>query len=216
MPFSKKLKARRAKEQNAKRRRAFLEECVRTHLVPAFIEQGFRVALPRTSPEATDPKSAGSFPSWGRFIRDRGSLLDKAEIQFSTYGRAAFRINACAIPKNGMMTAGGHRTAQEIDAGGLHDHFETHARPWLRPALKALRVEPLGAWFSVWHWPFLSPAQSEYEKLALRVAALVPEIDLALREDKLGPHLRRLKFSPFPPEVLERIEKLRSQRAKET
>ena len=73
------------------------------------------------------------------------------EIQFSSHGRAAFRINACAVPKDGIMTLGGQRTAEELEAGGLHDHFETHGRPWLRPALRALGLEPLGGWFSVWH-----------------------------------------------------------------
>ena len=49
--------------------------------------------------------------------------------KFSTYKRAAFRINACPVPKEGMMTAGGHRSTEELHESGLHDHFETHARP---------------------------------------------------------------------------------------
>ena len=141
--------------------------------------------------------------------------VDLVEIQFMTYQRAAFRINACAVPKEGMMTAGGHRAPEELFAGGLHDHFETHARPWLRSALRALRVEPLGEWFSVWHWPLQSPA-ANYDKLAKRVARILPEVDFALREGKLGPHMRRLgEFKPLPDEVLERIRKLKAERATE-
>jgi hypothetical protein len=58
-----------------------------------------------------------------RFKADGG--VDLVEIQFSTYQRAAFRINACAVPKEGLPTPGGRRTADELDAGGLDDHFET-------------------------------------------------------------------------------------------
>jgi hypothetical protein len=115
------------------------------------------------------------------------------------------------VPKEGMMTAGGHRTPEELDAGGLHDHFETHARPWLRPGLRALRVEPFGEWFSAWHWPLRSPTHADCDKLTLRVAGILPEVELALREGKLGPHMRRLEFKPLPPEVIERIENLRSE-----
>jgi len=137
--------------------------------------------------------------------------VDLVEIQFKTYQRAAFRINATAALKEGMMTVGGHRTVEELHAGGLHNHFESHARPWLRPALRALRVEPMGEWFSVWHWPLRSPKAS-YDKLAKRVAGILPELELALREGKPGPHMRRLEFKPFPPDVLERIERLKAER----
>jgi hypothetical protein len=96
------------------------------------------------------------------------------------------------VPNEGILTLGGHRTVDELDAGGLHDHFETHARPWLKSVLRKVGFEPLGAWFSVWHWPCRSPAPADYDNLALWVADLVPEIDLALREGKLGPHVRRV------------------------
>lgn len=152
-PFKKKLQVRWAKERESKRRRALVEESVRTHVVPALIKLGFEPAPPRSRDEPYDRKHSGCFPTWGQFARARGSIVDKVEIQFSTYGRAAFRINATAVPKSGMITAGGHRAAEEIHASGLHDHLETHARPWLRPILKGLRVEPLGEWFSLWRWP---------------------------------------------------------------
>lgn len=128
-PFKKKLEVRRAKERESKRRRTLLEESVRTHLVPALIKLSFEPAPPRSRDEAYDRKHSGCFPTWGQFARARGSIVDKVEIQFSTYGRAAFRINATAVAESGMMTAGGHRAAEEIHASGLHDHLETHARP---------------------------------------------------------------------------------------
>jgi hypothetical protein len=125
--------------------------------------------------------------------------MDLVEVQFSSHGRTAFRINACAVPEDGMMTLGGHRTAEELDAGGLHDHFETHARPWLKATLGTIGLEPLGAWFSVCHWPHRFSTQGDYDKLALHVAGLIPEIELALREGKLGPHMRRIVIPRLKP-----------------
>jgi hypothetical protein len=126
----------------------------------------------------------------------------------------AFQINACAVPQAGMMTAWGHRGAEELFAGGLHDHFETHARPWLRPALRALGLEPLSQWFSVWHWPLRRPTKADYDKLAKRAVDILPEVELALREGKLGPHMRSTVFTPLPPEALERVERIRGAQGK--
>jgi hypothetical protein len=137
----------------------------------------------------------------------REPVVDQVEIQFSTYGRAAFRVNACALPKEGMTTPAGLRTAEECLALGVHD-LETHARPWLTPTLRALSIEPVGQWFSVWSWPLRSPLKADYDKVALRAVDILPELELALREGKLGPHMRRFGLKPLPPEVLERIRKL--------
>lgn len=201
MPFKEKLRVRRAQEREAKRRRDLLEECVRTHVVPALIERGFEPA-PRADTGPVDRKSVGSFPSWGRLIRVREPIVDQVEIQFSTYGRAAFRINACAVPKKGMMTDGGHHTAEECLAYGAHD-LEMLAWP---------RWFIFFSLFSQGLWRLRSPVQSDYEKVALRVAALLPELESALREGKLGPHMRRYEFKPLPPEILERLAKLNSER----
>jgi hypothetical protein len=172
------------------------------HILPFFIQQGF-VVTPRIPGSPVDRKSLDIFPFGGmRRARDDGGV-DLVEIQFKTYKRAAFRINATAVPKAGMMTAGGHRTAEELDAGGLHDHFEMYASP------------RLWIWFSLRFWWFRSPVLSEYEMLALRVVSFLPEIDLALREGELGPHMRRILMKALPPEVLERVERLKRERAME-
>jgi hypothetical protein len=203
---------RRVKDLEAKRGRRLLEESVQTHLLPALTKLGFEAAPVAEYGGSADREFVRGFPQWGNLIRERESIIDKVEIQFSTYERAAFRINATPVPKEGMMTAAGHQTAEEIHASGLHCHFETHARPWLRPSLRAFGLEPLGEWFSVWHWPILPPTQADYDKLALHVAGILPELELALREGKLGPHVRRLEFKPLPPEVLERIRNLKAER----
>lgn len=186
--------------------RDLLIESVREHLLPIFFEQGFVIAKRRITAKVVDREYADSFPfdELRRSKPDGG--VDLIEIQFKSRQRAAFRINATAVPRGGMMTAGGHRTVEELHGGGLHDHFETHARPWLRPLLSVIGLEPLGAWFSLWQWPLRPLKKADYEGLALRVASIVPEIELALSDNKLGPHLRRVLIRPLPPEVLERIE----------
>ncbi len=184
MSATKRLQAVKKKEH---------QEClirsVRNHLVPAFTKQGFEVA-PLLHRAPVDREFEQSFPPWGRLIRTREAGVDLVEIQLAKYRRAAFRINAGVTPRAVIMTLRGHRAVEEIAVHWLDEYFETHARPWLRPVLAAVRLEPLGAWFSV--WPCRSPSQDDYDKLAARVASLVPEVDRALREGKSSPHIRRI------------------------
>lgn len=82
----------------------------------------------------------------------------------------------------------------EIHANGPHNHFETHARPWLRPIMRAIGLEPLGEWFSLSFWRFRPPKRADYENLALGVAGIVSEVDRALRDGHLGTHIRHVVF----------------------
>jgi hypothetical protein len=184
LTFRNKLRARKAKEQKLRKHRDLLVESLRAHLLPVFIQQGFAFA-PRVHSVSADRKTAGIFPFelLQRARPDGG--VDLVEIQLMTYGRAVFRINASAVPKEGLMTLGGHRSAEELEAGGLHDHVEMYACPRWR------------IWFSLRFWSLRPPVQSHYERLALRVARFVPEIELALREGRLGPHMRRVVI-PMP------------------
>jgi len=53
-------------------------------------------------------------------------------------------------------------TAEELDAGGLHDHFEMYASPrWWK-------------WFSLRFWRFRTPVQSDYEKRANELSHPIP------------------------------------------
>jgi hypothetical protein len=96
------------------------------------------------------------------------------------------------MPTDGLMTDMGCLPAEEVAVHWLDEWFETHARPWLRPMLKALGLEPLEAWFSVSYWPCQSHTEDDYEKLVLRAASVVPELELALRGGRLGLHVRRV------------------------
>lgn len=183
MTLNDKHPARRANQHKLRKHRDLLLESVRTHILPILIQQGFAVT-PRVHRGPADRNSVDTFPfELLRRARPDGGV-DLVEIQFMTYQRAGFRINVCAVPRDGLMTLGGHRNAEELDAGGLHDHFELydHPRWWI--------------WFSLRFWRFRTPGQSSYDRLALRVAALLPEIELALREGKSGPHARKIVFPP--------------------
>jgi hypothetical protein len=181
------------KSTTAKQRREWLKNSIRAHLLPLLINQGFKVAPPLLLSPPADRVYVLSFPSWGRLIRTRESGVDLIEIQFATYQRAAFRLNAGVVPTDGLQIASrGPLPSEGIAVHWLDEWFETHARPWLRPMLKAMGLEPLGAWFSVWHWPYQSPRPEDYEKLVLRAASVMPELELALREGRLGRHVRRV------------------------
>jgi len=79
-----------------------------------------------------------------------------------------------------MMTVTGPWPAEQVCVHWLNEFFEMYASPRWR------------TWFFLWFWRFRTPAQSDYDKLARRVMDFLPEVDLALREGKLGPHMRRV------------------------
>ena len=177
--LKKKIRARRAREQKIRKHRKLLIESVRTHILPRLIEQGF-VVTPQINSEPIDREFVQAFPlGFLRRTRPDGRV-DLVEIQFTSYRGAAFRTNAGVAPKEGMMTLTGHWPAEEILVGWLNEFFEMYASPrWW-------------AWFSLRFWSFRTPVQAEYDNLALQVAGFLPEIDLALRESRLGPHMRRV------------------------
>jgi len=106
--------------------------------------------------------------------------VELVEIDFARHRRAAFRINAGVAPKDGLMTLTGHWPAQDLYVEWLNEFFVMYAYPRWR------------IWFSVWRWPGRSPSQQDYDKLALRVAGFLPELEAALREGRVGPHVRKV------------------------
>jgi hypothetical protein len=174
----------RAVDYGVEERRQWLEESVRANLVPVFVKLGFSTRMPE--------RGERDIPPWGRLSRLREcGVIDLVEVQFSSHGRAAFRINACAVPKEGLRTVGGRRVAEELEAGGLHNHFETVSRPWLRsvPVVRAF-----ADWFSVWPRPYRNRSRSDYENLVVAAGMVVPEVDMLLRGSHSGPHIRRIEF----------------------
>jgi hypothetical protein len=166
--------------KSVKGRRDRLIQSLRTHLLPALIEREFAVA-PAVAPGHSGPvdrELVQTLPL-GRLIRHREGRVDLIEIDFRTYRRGAFRIAAGVAPKEGLMTLTGHWAAKELYVGWLNEFYVMYALPRWQVS------------FFAWHWPYQSPTQGDYEKLAQRVTGFVPELELALREGKLGPHMRR-------------------------
>src|SRR5262245_33264033 len=130
MALKEKLQARRAKEHKLRKHKDLLLQSVQTHILPVFIQQGFSVT-PRVPRDPVDRKSADTFPFGLRRARPDGGV-DLIEIQFMTYQRAAFRINAGVAPKEGMMTVTGHWPAEEVCVHWLSEFFEMYASPWWR------------------------------------------------------------------------------------
>jgi hypothetical protein len=112
--------------------------------------------------------------------------VDLIEIDFRAHRRAAFRIAAGVAPKEGLMTLTGHWAAEDVHVGWLNEFYVMYASPRWQVS------------FFVWHWPYQSTSLCNYEKLAQRVAGLTPELELALREGRLGPHVRRFEIRRPP------------------
>ena len=179
MPTSDSTKQKNRVERE---RRALLVESIRSQLVPAILQMGFEVAPPRG-----DNGYLQDFPPWGRFRRRRDPVVDLLEIQFSSHGRSKFRIQAGVAPRQGVDIWVGHRSIDDLGVHELETWFETHAQGRWRPLLRALRVEPLAAWFSM-----RSSDEGAIENLLRKVQRILPEMDLALREGNLGSHIRRV------------------------
>ena len=172
--------------------RKWLIESLQRYLLPSLIQQGFNVAQLDVRRPPIDRRYVQAFPL-GRLVRARESGVDQITIQLATYDRNAFRINASIVPPKEILTT--HNRLPEVRgflAKGLSEHFEMYASPQLWAWFA-------WGWFSVRHWPFQSPVQNDYEKLALRVASYAPELELALREGKLGPHMRRMLLPYYVP-----------------
>jgi hypothetical protein len=164
--------------EKVKEPRELLIESLRTHLLPVLIEKGFECApLARRGP--MDREFVLTLPL-GRLRREREEGVDLVEIDFARNRHAAFRINIGVAPSAGLMTPTGHWSARDIYVEWLNEFFIMYAFPGWR------------IWFFDWLSFLRSPIRATYDKLAMRVAGLVPEIELALREGRLGPHMRRI------------------------
>jgi hypothetical protein len=86
------------------------------------------------------------------------------------------------------MTFTGHWASEDVFIDWLEESFEMYASPFWR------------SWFSVKYWPGQLPVRQDYENLVRRVASYIPEIEAALSENELGPHMRRVVVrQPKPP-----------------
>ena len=177
MTSDKTLSRRRKIEARNSLHKTLLLKSVEDYVLPALSARGFE-----EFEESSGDRDREKFPFRPMRRRLPDGTVQLVEIQFQSHGRAAFRVNASAIPKTGIMTVGGHRLESEVTAGGLHDHFEMYKSPrfW--------------KWFAIPFWQFRQPYPELYKQLTSRVVTYLPEIDEALRGSNLGPHIRHIQF----------------------
>jgi hypothetical protein len=165
-----------AHPENAQARR-WLIESLQRHLLPSLVQQGFELAPSETLAGTADREYVRAFPL-GELVRARETRVDRVSIQFASYDRNAFRINARVDPPQNIVDHKGGPPVPGYLARGLSEHFEMYSSP----ELWALFT---WGWFSVRHSPFRATGQSDYEILAIRVASFEQELELALREGRL-------------------------------
>jgi hypothetical protein len=176
--------------ENAKARR-WLIEGLQRHLLPSLVQQGFKLAPSETIAAPVDRRYVRAFPL-GELVRARESRVDRVSIQFATHDRNAFRINARVEPPKEIMNHERLPPVPGFLARGLSEHFEMYASPKLWAWFT-------WGWFSVRRSPFRATTQSDYENLTKLVAGFERELELALREGILGPHMRRVSLPYYVP-----------------
>lgn len=153
----------------------WVRDGVKQWLIPEFERLGFV-----TTPVSSDLKRDYPF---GTLRRSRGGLVDIVEIDFfHPRGDPAFRIFLASLPA-GPWTYGGQIFRNEdVLTGWLPESYQMP---------RDLR------WFRVKRWPWSPlPTQADYERLAKRVARMVPEAEAAFTSGKVGPHIRYVKMHP--------------------
>lgn len=166
--------------------RDLLVQSIRIHLLPILAEKQF-AAAPLVHRGPVDREAVETLPL-GRLRRIREGGVDLIQIQVAK-NRGAFRILAGVVPKDGLMTFTGHWAPEDVIVDWLNEYFVMYACPRFR------------TWFSVWHLPHRSPVRSDYEKLASQVAKFLPELESALTEHRVGPHIRRVVIPRPAPKM---------------
>ena len=170
-----------------KKERRWLINAIRNRLLPEFVRRGFKI-VPISKGGLIDRELIYNSP-FGTLRRPGSRGFELVEVQLITYGRAAFRILAGAAPPNGLETFNGHIAAEDILVGWLDESFEIYQYPLLWSCLPSL------AYFSIKPWQKRASSQEDYDALAQWVASLIPEVELALRDGKCGPHVRLVKIN---------------------
>jgi len=166
------------------KRKALLHS-LRTHLIPVLVQQGFE-SISKISHGAVDREYKETFP-FGSFVRNRQCSVDFIEIQMAPHRADFFRINAGRRSSNGLVTENSDPASDAL-LGTWTRKFEMLARPKLWGFW-------WWSWFTVRTW-FRDPGPADYDKLAMRVAGYLAELELAFERDQLGPHLRRAWIPP--------------------
>jgi len=169
-----------------KAERRWLVDAIRDRLIPEFTSRGFEVVpFPKIGP--TDWAGVAKNP-FGRLRRRSASGFDLVEIDLESYGKAAFRLSIGVSSFGGMKTPNGHIAAEDVLVGWLDEYFVLYQRPWIWSFFPSL------ANFSVWRLNRSRVTREAYDVLVAQVAGMMWEVELALRERRCGPHVRRVRI----------------------
>ena len=178
---------------SSRRRRRWLVSAIREQLLPEFTRRGFEVLpLPESRDSPPDRQLIASRP-FGR-LRRRSTKggFEYVEIQVAPRARAAFRLSIGVAPSEGIEGMFGHIAAENVLVGWLGEIFHLYSCPRFR------------SWFAVrrWLWEKRDATESDYQALVSRVIGLLPEVEQALGEGKVGPHIRRIILRrPLSPKL---------------
>ena len=162
--------------------RRWLVDAIRNRLLPELIRREFEVIpLQAIRSGPIDREFIVSLP-FG-LLRRRGERgLEQIEIQLGSSGRASFSINCGVIPEGGVDGVRGHIDANEALVTWLDEFYILYS--------SARRSSPFA--IRRWWWG-KAVAQADYDALVGRTAELLPEVEKALVEGVVGPHIRRIK-----------------------
>ena len=161
--------------------RRWLIEAIRLQLLPLFLARGFElVSLPKSKQGTNDREFLASFP-FGRLRRRIETGFEQVEIQLAPHSRAAFRLNLGIVPAGGVDGVLGRISADDAGVHALPKYFTLYSCPFFSLNFSVHR----------WVWSRRQRTEDEYRALVARVESLLPEVDGALRNGKIGPHIRR-------------------------
>lgn len=158
--------------------RRWLVAALRAHALPALQQAGFECVPLAPAQRAGE---SGQRVPFGRHRRRRGDAVDLLELDMQRHGVPAFRLCAGRVAAGGLAHPVGFVPADEAWSSHLPTSYEVLASPWLR------------RWFSPWRWWRRELTQPDVDGYVARaVAAFMPGLEAALREDRPGRHVRRI------------------------
>lgn len=165
-----------------KKERRWLIDSIRNQMLPEFARRDFEIVKLHSSEQhPIDRELIASLP-FGLLRRRTDRGIEQIEINLSAHGRAAFNINIGIVPDTGIESSTGYVEPERVLVTWLDCYFVLCAR------------RRFFAPFSVRHpwWSRLPITEADYEQLVDRVVALLPEVDQALSNKKIGPHIRKV------------------------
>lgn len=183
--------------------RKWLINALRKSVVRSIEARGFE-NVPFGKTDIVDREFKQSFP-FGRFRRKSLNGLHLLDIEFAVQGKAKFRINAGVFPAEGFVDILSQTVLPE--------------EAWVHTLLKSYVLaggSKRNNWFYVSHWFWQTPTRQQFEDLASTASALIPEIENALSNGTVGPHLKFIDNTEFANTMRLQLQKQKAQEIQKT